>query len=154
MPVNESKLCQSVLFFIDRAKGHKINVTSLWAPLFYLESTHSAKYGRVLLDVPFKKGHHGPEPLDADWWVTHWTDTGLVVERDIRRFKGVQRVLEAAVEFDLTVLGFSGRAVLEEVALHWLGATVRDIHSAVREHAAWKHATKGGLIDFSVDNET
>jgi hypothetical protein len=62
-------------------------------------------------------------------------------------------VLEPAQEFDLAVLGFSGRAILEEVALHWLGTMVRDIHAAVREHAAWKHSSKGGLIDFSVDNE-
>ncbi len=90
MSVNESKLAQSVLFFIDRAKNQKINVTSLWALLFYLETTHSAKYGRVLLDVPLKKNHHGPEPLDADRWVKRWTETGLVHERDIHRFKEIQ----------------------------------------------------------------
>jgi hypothetical protein len=44
----------------------------------------------VLLDVPLKKNHHGPEPLDADWWVKRWTETGLVHERDIHRFKEIQ----------------------------------------------------------------
>ena len=143
MVADVGKLEQAVVFFVSRSKHRRLSASTLWVLLYFLDAEHTRRYGTAVCGLVFTKGAHGPQPTDGLVWLDRWAARSLITVRRIRRFRGVQCLLEHPVMPDLTAWDFTERAVLEEMALDWLGATSRQIHRALREDAAWRRASAG-----------
>jgi uncharacterized phage-associated protein len=149
--MNDRKMQQAILFFVERINNIHLGRTKLMKLVYYVDFDHFEKYGRSITNARYRKLPHGPVPDKVDKVIASMQEQGLV---DAIEVPGSQyakhRLIPLNGKFDASIFTGDELAILEAVACRWGDSTAAEIEAATHAEAPWASTEDAKAIDYEL----
>jgi uncharacterized phage-associated protein len=149
--MNEQKMQQVILFFLERINNVHLGRVKLMKLLYYVDFDHFEKYDRPITAARYRKLPHGPVPDKVDKVIKKMETGEMVKAVNVQNTRFAKhRLIPVNGKFDASLFTGDEISVLESVASRWADATAAEIEAATHVEAPWASTEETKAIDYEL----